>query len=118
VLRQLDSKLGDLSREINVTSDRPLFVMDQNKVSVKRILALGGIIEELSGKFQEFGNVASCNSVEIQELETEVLNYDERPSSLKRALETKASGLSHRLRSAIIGGGLGLVIVLMIIKIV
>jgi hypothetical protein len=114
----LDSKLGNLSQGINMISDKLLFVMDQNEASIKRILILERIIEELSGKSQEFGNDAACNSEERQELETEVLDYDERPTSLKQTLETKASGLSHRVRSAIIGGGLGVIIVLMILKIV
>ncbi len=113
----LDSKLGDLSQEIDAVSERLLFIIDQNEASVKRALALERTIEGLSEKLQEYENAVASNSEELQELETEMLDRDKRLASLEGALETKASGFSHRLRSAIIGGGLGVVIAFMIIRV-
>lgn len=114
----LDARLGNLSQDINTISNKLLFVMDQNETSGKKILALQQIIEELSWNFQEFGNDTANKSEEIQELRTQVIDSNERLSSFEQALEAKTSSLSHRLRSAIIGGGLGVVMVVMIIKLV
>jgi chromosome segregation ATPase len=97
----LDAKLRNLSQDINTISNKLLFVMDQNEVSNKRILALQRIIEELSSKFQEFGNAADCTSEEIQELRALVFNSNEKLSSLEYDLDAKTSGIVHRLRSAI-----------------
>jgi chromosome segregation ATPase len=97
----LDAKLGNLSQDINTISDKLLFVMDQNEALNKRILALQQIIEELSCKFHGFGNAIACNSEEIQELRTQVIDSNEKLSSLEYGLEAKTSGLVHRLRSAI-----------------
>jgi chromosome segregation ATPase len=97
----LDAKLGNLSQDINTISNRLLFVMDQNEALNKRILALQQIIEELSCKFHGFGNAIACNSEEIQELRTQIIDSNEKLSSLKYGLEAKTSGLGHRLRSAI-----------------
>jgi predicted nucleic acid-binding Zn-ribbon protein len=97
----IDAKLGNLSQDINTISNKLLFVMDQNEALDKRILALQQIIEELSCKFHGFGNAIACNSEEIQELRTQVIDSNEKLSSLKYGLEAKTSGLVHRLRSAI-----------------
>ena len=114
----VDAKLVKLSQNIETISNKLLFVMDQNEASGKRILALQRTVEGLSGKFQEFGNYLVGNSDEIQELETQIIDSNERLSSLEQASEAKTSRFSHRLRSAIIGGGLGVVMVFMIIKLV
>jgi chromosome segregation ATPase len=114
----LDAKMGILSQEINTISNKILFIIDQNEASSNRILALQQIIEELSWKFQDFGNDTTYHLDEVQELRNQVIDSNKRLSSLELALEVKSSGLSHRLRSAIIGGGLGMVMVLMIIKFV
>jgi predicted nucleic acid-binding Zn-ribbon protein len=101
MIELLDAKIGNLSQDINTISNRLLFVMDQNEALNKRILALQQIIEELSCKFHGFGNAIACNSEEIQELRTQVIDSNEKLSSLKYGLEMKTSGLVHRLRSAI-----------------
>jgi predicted nucleic acid-binding Zn-ribbon protein len=104
----MDAKLDNLSQDINETKDqfiivanKLLFVMDQNEALNKRMLALQRIIDELSCKFQGFGNVVDCNSEKIQELRVQVIDSNEKLSSLKYDLEAKTSGLVHRLRSAI-----------------
>lgn len=97
----LDARLINLSQDINTISNKLLFVMDQNEVLNKRMLALQRIIEELSSKFQEFGNAADCTSEEIQELRAQVFDSNEKLSSLEYDLDAKTSGLVHRLRSAI-----------------
>jgi predicted nucleic acid-binding Zn-ribbon protein len=114
----IDFKLGSLSQDINTFSTKLLFIMDQNEALDKRIQALQGTIDELSWKFQEFGNDMASNSEEVQELRTKVVDSNERLASLEEALEAKTSGLSYRLRSALIGGGLGMVTILMVIKFV
>lgn len=97
----LDARVSNLSQDINTISNKLLFVMDQNEVLNKRMLALQRIIEELSSKFQEFGNAADCTSEEIQELRAQVFDSNEKLSSLEYDLDAKTSGLVHRLRSAI-----------------
>jgi chromosome segregation ATPase len=114
----IDFKLGSLSQDINTFSTKLLFIMDQNEALDKRIQALQGTIDELSWKFQDFGNDMASNSEDVQELRTKVVDSNERLSSLEQTLEAKTSGLSHRLRSALIGGGLGMVMILMVIKFV
>jgi predicted nucleic acid-binding Zn-ribbon protein len=114
----IDFKLGSLSQDINTFSTKLLFIMDQNEALDKRIQALQGTIYELSWKFQDFGNDMASNSEDVQELRTKVIDSNERLSSLEQTLEAKTSGLSHRLRSALIGGGLGMVTILMVIKFV
>ncbi len=114
----LEAKMGILSHEINTISNKILFIIDQNEASSNRIFALQQIIEELSWKFHEFGNDTAYNSDEVQELRNQVIDSNKRLSSLELALEMKSSGISHSLRSAIIGGGLGMAMVLMIIKFV
>ena len=114
----IDDKLVNLSQEVNTISNKLLFVMDQNEASGKRILALQQIIEELSWNFQKLVDDTANKSEEIQELKTQVIDSNERISSIEQVFETKTSGLSHRLRSAIIGGGLGVVMVVMILKLV
>jgi predicted nucleic acid-binding Zn-ribbon protein len=114
----VDFKLGNLSQDINTLSTKLLFIMDQNEALDKRILALQGTIDGLSWKFQEFGNDMASNSEDVQELRTKVIDSNERLSSLEQTLEAKTSGLSHHLRSALIGGGLGMVMILMVIKFV
>ena len=114
----IDFKLGSLSQDINTFSTKLLFIMDQNEALDKRIQALQGTIDELSWKFQDFGNDMASNSEDVHELRTKVIDSNERISSLEETLEAKTSGLSHRLRSALIGGGLGMVTILMVIKFV
>ncbi len=111
-----DTKLGDLSQEIDAVSERLLFIIDQNELLVKRTLSLERTIEGLSEKLQEYENTVAFNSEELQMIETEMLDRDKRLASLEGALETKASGFSHRLRSAIIGG-LGVVIAFMMVRV-
>ncbi|VVB70770.1 Uncharacterised protein [uncultured archaeon] len=116
LLESVDARLVSLSRNIETISNKLTFIMDQNEASSKRTFALQKIVEELSGKFQEFGDCTISNSEEIQELESQITSSNERLSSLEQAYAMKTAGLSHRLRSAIIGGGLGMVMILMIIK--
>jgi predicted nucleic acid-binding Zn-ribbon protein len=97
----VDAKLGNLSRDINTISNKLLFLMDQNEASGKKNLALQRIIEELSSKFERFGNDIACNSEEIQELRTQVIDHNEKLSSLKHGLDAKTSGLAQRLQSVI-----------------
>ncbi len=113
----LDSKLSDLSQEIDIASERLLFIMDQSEASLKRILALEGSITGLSRKLDGYGDAALCNSDELHELGNKFQNCDTRLSSLEVAMETKTSGFSHRLRSAIIGGGLGVILALTIVRV-
>jgi chromosome segregation ATPase len=112
----IDFKLGNLSQDINTFSTKLFFIMDQNEALDKRIQALQGTIDELSWKFQEFGNDMASNSEDVQGLRTFVIDSNERLSSLEQTLEAKTSRLSYRLRSALIGGGLGMVTILMVIK--
>ena len=62
--------------------------------------------------------ILASNSEDVQELRTKVIDSNERLSSLEQTLEAKTSRLSYRLRSALIGGGLGMVTILMVIKFV
>ena len=114
----IEARLVNLSREVNTISNKLLFVMDQNEASGKRILALQQIIEGLSWNFRKLVDDTANKSEEIQELKTQVIDSNERLSSIEQVFEAKTSGLSHRLRSAIIGGGLGVVMVVMILKLV
>ena len=114
----IDARLVSLSLDIDTISNKLLFVMDQNEASSKRIHALQQIIGELSQNFQKLVDDTANKSEEIQELKTQVIDSNERLSSIEQVFEAKTSGLSHRLRSAIIGGGLGVVMIVMIIKLV
>ena len=71
----IDFKLGNLSQDINTFSTKLLFIMDQNEALDKRIQALQGTIDELSWKFQEFGNDMASNSEDVQELRTNVIRF-------------------------------------------
>ena len=89
-------KLRNLQQDITTISDKLLFLIDQNEASNERILALQRTIEEVQGSRDQ---VIDSN----------------KSLSLKKSLEAKKSGISYRLRSAIIGG-MGVGMVLMIIK--
>jgi archaellum component FlaC len=109
----LDARFKDLPQDISIITNKLSFLIDQNEASVKRIRALQVSVEELSHEFQGFRNDTADHSLELQELRTHVIDSQERISSLEQA---QATGLSHRLRSAIIGGGLGVIFVFMVIR--
>lgn len=115
--RSADAKLDNLLLNINTISNKLLFVMDQNEASNRRILALDKIISELSEKFQNPADSAINNSEDIEDLKTQVNDLNKQISTIGQASAAKKSHLSHRLRSAIIGG-LGVVMVFMIIRLV
>lgn len=112
-----DTKLDNLLLNINTISNKLLFVMDQNEASNRRILALDKIISELSEKFQNPADSAINNSEDIEDLKTQVNDLNKQISTIGQASAAKKSHLSHRLRSAIIGG-LGVVMVFMFIRLV
>jgi phage-related minor tail protein len=96
-----DAKLGSLSQDINTISDKLSFVIEQNDALCKEILALQPILKELSTRFQGFGNALNCNSEEILELRTQVIDSNEKSSSARYGAGSKTSGIFHRLISAI-----------------
>ncbi len=114
---QLDSNHVDLSQEIGMSSERLLLIVDQNEALLKRILALEGFMAGFSRQLNSYGNATLCTSEELQELDNKILDCDTRLSSLEGAMLTKPSGFSHRLRSAIIGGGLGVILALTIVRV-
>jgi chromosome segregation ATPase len=109
----LDARFKDLPQDAKTISNKLSFLIDQNEASGKRIQALQLSVEKLSHEFQGFRNDMAEGSLEIQELSSQVIDSQERISSLEQA---RAVGLSHRLRSAIIGGGLGMIFVFMAIR--
>jgi chromosome segregation ATPase len=98
----LDARLDNLSQKIETISNKLLFIIDQNEASSKRILAFQSIVEELFDKLNGFENEIACNSNEVHELKTQVVESDERLTSLEYGFEAKISGLVNRLRSAIV----------------
>ena len=109
----LDARFKDLPQDVKTISNKLSFLIDQNEASGKRIQALHLSIEELSHEFQRSRNDMAESSLEIQELSSQVIDSQERLSSLEQA---RAAGLSHRLRSALIGGGLGMIFIFMAIR--
>ncbi|MFZ2473379.1 MAG: hypothetical protein WAW52_15730 [Methanothrix sp.] len=109
----LDVRLKDLPQDVMTVSDKLSFLIDQNVASDKRILALHLSVGELSREFQGYRNDMAESSLEIQELRSHAIDFQERISSLEQA---QAAGLSHRLKSALIGGGLGMIFVFMAIR--
>jgi chromosome segregation ATPase len=109
----LDARFKDLPQDILIITNKLSFLIDQNEASVKRFRALQLSVEELSHEFQGYRNNTADCSLELQELRTQVTESQERLSSLEQA---QATGLSHRLRSALIGGGLGVIFVFMAIR--
>jgi archaellum component FlaC len=109
----LDARFKDLPQDVLIITNKLSFLIDQNEASVKRIRALQLSVEELSHEFQGFRNETADCSLELQELRSHVIDSQERLSSLEQA---RATGLSHRLRSALIGGGLGVIFVFMIVR--
>ncbi len=87
-----DTRFKDLPQDAKTISNKLSFLIDQNEASCKRIQSLHLSVEELSH---------------------ELIDSQERLSSLE---QVQAAGLSHRLRSAIIGGGLGMILVFMAIR--
>ncbi|MCK9441391.1 MAG: hypothetical protein M0Q13_08215 [Methanothrix sp.] len=109
----LDARFKDLHQDVMTVSNKLSFLIDQNVASGKRILALHLSVEELSREFLGLRNDMAESSLEIQELRSQVIDSQEQLSSLEQA---RAAGLSHRLRSALIGGGLGMIFVFMAIR--
>lgn len=109
----LDARLKNLPQDVMTVSNKLSFLIDQNVASDKRIRDLHLSVEELSREFQGFRNDTENRSLEIQELRSKVIDSQERLSYLEQA---RATGLSHRLRSAIIGGGLGMIFIFMAIR--
>ncbi len=113
----VDAMLSNLSNNISRISGELLFVVDQNEASTRRVLALEQSIKELSGGFQDIGNRIVNNSEGIEALKMGIIEYNERLISLEQASAVKTSGLSYRLRSALIGG-LGAIMAVVILKFV
>jgi len=109
----LDARFKDLPQDIKTISNKLSFLIDQNEASNKRILALQLIVEELSHECRGSRSDIVESSLEIQELKSQVIDSQERLSSLEQA---RVTGLSYRLRSAIIGGGLGIIFVFIAIR--
>ncbi len=108
-----DTRFKDLPQDVKTISNKLSFLIDQNEASCKRIQALHLSVEELSHEFQRYRNDMAESSLEIKELRSQLIDSRERLSSLEQA---RAVGLSHRLRSAIIGGGLGMIFVFMAVR--
>jgi archaellum component FlaC len=109
----LDARFKDLPQDVKTVSNKLSFLIDQNEASGKRIQALQLSVEELFHEFQRSRNDMAERSLEVQELSSQVIDSQERLSSLEQA---RAAGLSHRLRSALIGGGLGMIFIFMAIR--
>jgi len=109
----LDARFKDLPQDVKTISNKLSFLIDQNEASDKKILALQLSVEKLFHEFQGFRNDMAEGSLEIQEVSSQVIDSQERLNSLE---QVRAAGLSHRLRSAIIGGGLGMIFVFMALR--
>ncbi len=109
----LDARFKDLPQDVKTISNNLSFLIDQNEALGKRIQALHLSVEELSHEFQRSRNNMAESSLEIEELRSQVIYYQERLSSLE---QVRATGLSHRLRTAIIGGGLGMIFIFVAIR--
>jgi chromosome segregation ATPase len=112
----LDTKLNNLPQDIKTIHNELLFLIDQNEAFAQKILDLQQSVEEILRELQRFEKDAAFNSDEIHALRSQFNDSNERLSSLEHAFEAKTCGLSNRLRSALIGGGLGLILVLMVMK--
>jgi chromosome segregation ATPase len=109
----LDARFKELPQDAKNISNKLSFLIDQNEASNKRIQDFHLGVEKLSHEFQGFRNDLAEGSFEIRELRSLVIDSRGRLSSLEQA---RAAGLSHRLRSALIGGGLGMIFIFIAIR--